>query len=72
MAFFTLAPFRSRLSLWKDLRTVRGLKHAPEQIVKVLQQIEAAVAPSNTKMPAPNQQDPSGLPCPTRANLWMN
>jgi hypothetical protein len=48
------------------------LKHAPEQIVKVLQQIEAAVAPSNTKMPAPNQQDPSGLPCPTRANLWMN
>jgi hypothetical protein len=30
------------------------LKHTPEQIVMVLQQIEAALAPSNTRMPALN------------------
>jgi hypothetical protein len=72
MASFTLAPFRSRSWLWKDPRTVRGLKHAPEQIVKVLQQIEASLASSNTQMPAPNKQGHRCLPCPTRANFWMN
>lgn len=72
MASHTLTPFRSRSWLWKDPRKVRGLKRAPEQIVKVLQQIEAAFARSKTRMPAPNQEGFSGLPCPTRANFWMN
>jgi hypothetical protein len=48
------------------------LKQAQVQIVKVLQQIEAALAPSNTKMPAPNEEGLSGHPCPTRANFWIN
>jgi hypothetical protein len=48
------------------------VKQAPELIARVLQQIEAAFALSNTEKARAEQVDLSGLAYPTRASFWMN